>query len=71
MKPIKFQKYFAKDRRFSNTNPLAERLCSLTLKVILNCKNHPSIVASRNANNNFHFHFNEVSVKKVYKEIIK
>ena len=67
MKPSKFQKYFAKDRRFSNTNPLAERLCSLTLKAILNCKNHPS----RNANNNFHFHFNEVSVKKVYKEIRK
>ena len=32
-------------------------------------KNYPSIAAIRNANNNFHFHFNEVSVQEVYKEI--
>ena len=34
-------------------------------------KNHPSIVAIRNENNNSHFHFNEVSVEDVYKEIRK
>ena len=57
--------------RFSNTNPLAERLSDPTLKAILKYKNHPSIVAIRNANNNSHFHFNEVSVEEVYKEIRK
>ena len=57
--------------RFSNTNPLAERLFNPTLQVILKYKNHPSIVAIRNANNNSHFHFNEVSVEEVYKELRK
>ena len=57
--------------RFSNTNPLAERLSDPTHKAILKYKNHPSIVAIRNANNNSHFHFNEVSVEEVYKEIRK
>ena len=57
--------------RFSNTNPLAERLNNPTLKAILKYKNHPSIVAIRNANDNSHFHFNEVSVEEVYKEIRK
>ena len=57
--------------RISNTNPLAERLSDSTLKAILKYKNHPSIVAIRNANNNSHFHFNEVSVEEVYKEIRK
>ena len=42
-----------------------------TLKAILKYKNHPSIVAIRNANNNSHFHFNEVSVEEVYKELRK
>ena len=55
--------------RFSNTNPLAERLNNPTLKAILKYKNHPSIVAIRNANNNSHFHFSEVSIEEVYKEI--
>ena len=57
--------------RFSNTNPLAERLSNPTLKAILKCKNHPGIVAIRNVNNNSHFHFNEVSFENVYKEIRK
>ena len=57
--------------RFSKTNPLAERLSDPTLKAILKYKNHPSIVAIRNANNNSHFHFNEVSAEEVYKEIRK
>ena len=57
--------------RFSNTNPLVERPSDLTLKGILKHENHPSIVAIRNANNNSHFHFNEVSVEEVYKEIRK
>ena len=39
--------------------------------VKLKYKNHPSIVAIRNANNNCHFHFNEISVEEVYKEIRK
>ena len=56
---------------FSNTNPLAERLSNPTLKAILKYKNQPSIVATRNANNNSHFHFNEVSFENVYKEIRK
>ena len=55
--------------RFSNTNPLAERLYNPTLKAILKYKNHPSIVAIRNANNNSHFHFNEVSVEEVCVEV--
>ena len=54
--------------RFSNTNPLAERLSDPTLKAILKYKNHPSIVAIRNANNNSLFRFNEVCVEEVYKE---
>ena len=56
---------------FSDTNPIAERLSDPTLKAILKYKNHPSIVAIRNANDNSHFHFNEVSVEEVYKEIRK
>ena len=54
---------------FSDTNPLAERLSDLVLKAILKYKNHRSIAAIRNANNNPHFHFNEV--EEVYKEIRK
>ena len=57
--------------RFSNTNPLAERLSDPTLKAILKYKNHPSIAAIRNANNNSNFHFNELSAEEVYKEIRK
>ena len=57
--------------RFSNSNPLAERLSDATLKAILKYKNHPSIVATRNANNNSLFRFNEVCVEEVYKEIRK
>ena len=56
---------------FSDTNPLAERLSDPVLKAILKYNNHPSIAAIRNANNNSHFHFNEVSVEEVYKEIRK
>ena len=56
---------------FSDSNPLAERLSDPVLKAILKYKNHLSIAAIRNANNNFHFHFNEVSVEEVYKEIRK
>ena len=52
--------------RFSNTNPLAERLHNPTLKAILKYKNHPSIVAIRNANNNSHFH-----LKLVLKKFIR
>ena len=57
--------------RFSNTNPLAERLSDPILKAALKYKNHPSIVAIRNANNNSHFHFIKVSVEEVYKKIKK
>ena len=56
---------------FSNTNPLAERLSNRTLKAILKYKNHLSIVAIGNTNYNSHFHFNEVSVEDIYKEIRK
>ena len=56
---------------FSNTNPLAERLSNPTLKAILKYKNHLSIVAIGNTNYNSHFHFNEVSVEDIYKEIRK
>ena len=52
-------------------NPLAGRLSNPALKPIPKYKNHPSIVATRNAKNNCHFHFNEVSVEEVYKEIRK
>ena len=55
----------------SDTKPLAERLSDPVLIATLKYKNHPSIVAIRNANNNSHFHFNEVSVEEVYKEIRK
>ena len=57
--------------RFSNTNSFVERLSDPALKAILKHKNHPSIVAIRNANDNSHFHFNEVSLEEVYKEIRK
>ena len=56
---------------FSDTNPLAERLFNPVLKAILKYKNHPSIAVIRNVNNSFHFHFNEVSVEEVYKEMRK
>ena len=56
---------------FSDTNPLGERFSDPVLKAILKYKNHPSIVAIRNANNNSHFHLKEVSVEEVYKEIRK
>ena len=60
-----------KIRKFKNTNPLAERVSDPTLRAILKYKNHPSIVAIRKANNNFHFQFNEVSVEKVYTKMKK
>ena len=50
---------------FSDTNPIAERLSDPTLKAILKYENHLSIVAIRNANNNSHSHFSEVSVEEV------
>ena len=50
---------------------LLERLSDPVLKAILKYKNHPSIAAIRNANNNYYFHFNEVSVEEDYKEIRK
>ena len=56
---------------FSDTDPFAERLSDPTLKAILKCKNHPSIVAIKNANNSSHIDFNEVSVEEVYKKIRK
>ena len=56
---------------FGDTNPLVERLSDPVLKAILKYNNHPSIAAIRNANNNSHFHFNEVSVEEVYKETRK
>ena len=56
---------------FSDTNRLAERFSDPVLKAILKYNNHPSIAAIRNANNNSHFHFNEVSVEEVYKEVRK
>ena len=55
--------------QFSDTNPLAERLSDPVLKAILKYNNDPSIAAIRNANNNSHLHFHEVSVEEVYKEI--
>ena len=57
--------------RFSNTNSFVERLSDPVLKAILKYKNHPSIVAIRNANDNSHFRFNEVSVEEIYKKIRK
>ena len=58
--------------KLSNINPLSEKLFDPTLKaILLKYKNRPSIAAIRNANNNSHFHFNEVSVEEVYKEIRK
>ena len=62
---------FLKISRLSNTNPLAERLSDPTLKAILKYKNHRSIVATRNVNDHFHFHVNEVSVEEGYKKIRK
>ena len=54
---------------FSKTSPLAEILSDPTLKAILKYKNHRSIVAIRNANNNSFFYFYEVSIEEVYEEI--
>ena len=52
--------------KFSNTNPFSEKLSDSTLNAILKYKNHPSIVAIRNANNNSHFH-----LKLVLKKFIR
>ena len=61
-----------KTPKLSNTNPLSEKHSDPTLKeILLKYKNRPSIAAIRNANNNSHFNFNEVSVEEVYKEIRK
>ena len=57
--------------RFSDTNPLAERLSDSTLEVILKYKNHPSIVVITNTNDNSNFPLNEVAAEEVYKEIRK
>ena len=57
--------------KFSKTGPLAEILSDPTLKAILKYKNHRSIVAIRNANNNSFFYFYEVSIEEVYEEIWK
>ena len=57
--------------KFSKTSPLAEILSDPTLKAILKYKNHQSIFAIRNANNNSLFHFYEVSIEEVYEEIWK
>ena len=46
-------------------NPSTARISDPTLKAILKYNNHPSIAAIRNANNNFYFRFNEVSVKVI------
>ena len=54
-----------KIHEFSDTNPIAERLSDPTLKAILKYENHLSIVAIKNANNNSHSHFSEVSVEEV------
>ena len=54
---------------FSDTNPLAEKFSKSTLKAILKYKNHQNIVVIRNANNDSHFLFNEVSAEEVYKKI--
>ena len=56
---------------FSDTDLFAERLSDPTLKAILKYKNHPSIVAIKNANNSSHIDCNEVSVEEVYKKIRK
>ena len=53
----------------SDINLLAERLSNPILKAILTEKDHPSIVAVRNANNNSHIAFNEVSVEKHFWKI--
>ena len=56
---------------FIDTNSLAERLSNPTLKAILKLKNYPSLVVIKNTSNNFYFHFNEVSVEEIYKDIKK
>ena len=44
------------------------RLSNTILKAILKYRNHPSIVAIRNANINPDFYFNKITVEEFYKE---
>ena len=58
-----------KIREFSDSNPLAENIPHPIFKAILNNKNHPSIIAIKNARNGPGFYFCGVSVNDVFKEI--
>ena len=54
---------------FSDSNPLAENIPHPIFKAILKCKNHPSIIAIKNARNGPGFYLCGVSINDVFKEI--
>ena len=43
--------------KYSDTNPLAEEITNLILKLVVKCDTHPSVTASRNLNIRSHFEF--------------
>ena len=57
---------------FKDTNPLTENIPHPAFKAILKYKNHPSIIAIKNARRNgLGFYFSEVSVDDICKELKK
>ena len=57
--------------KFNSNNSVTENIKNPVFKSILNYKNHPSILAIQKYSKNKSFHFEEVNIGEVEKEILK
>ena len=57
--------------KFNSNNSVTENIKDPVFKVILKYKNHPSILAIQKYSKNKTFHFEEVNIEEVEKEILK
>ena len=57
--------------KFNSSNSVTENIKDPVIKAILQYKNHPSILAIQKYIKNKTFHFEEVSIGEVEKEILK
>ena len=57
--------------KFNSNNSVTENIKDPVIKAILQYKNHPSILAIQKYIKNMTFHFEEVSIGEVEKEILK
>ena len=57
--------------KFNSNNSVTENIKNPVFKSILNYKNHPSILAIQKYSKNKTFHFEEVNIGEVEKEILK